>query len=112
MFLGDGKGHWRPWNEATGPTELDYGSVVAADFNKDGHMDLAFAIHLNGLRVFLGDGKGHFTDSSDGLPLSRWGSRRRWSGDFDGDGYPDIAAISEGPRPNSNPTADGNIRLS
>ena len=46
IFLGDGKGHWKYWTEARWPHQIDYGSVVAADFNKDGHMDLAFAVHL------------------------------------------------------------------
>lgn len=111
VFLGDGKGHWRPWNEAVWPYGFDYGSVVAADFNKDGHMDLAFGVHLNGVRVLLGDGKGHFTDASDGLPLGDWSSRRIVVGDFDGDGYPDIAAISEGPRQGGQQARAGNIRL-
>ncbi len=111
VYLGDGKGHWRPWNEAVWPYRLDYGSVVAADFNKDGHMDLAFAVHLLGVRVFLGDGKGHFTDSSKGLPSNDWGSRRIVVGDFDGDGYPDLAAISEGPAPNRPQSPAGKIRL-
>lgn len=111
IFLGDGKGHWRPWNESVWPFGLDYGSVVAADFNKDGHMDLAFAVHLKGLRVFLGDGKGHFVDSSAGLPAADWGSRRIVVGDFDSDGFPDLAAISEGPRPNAEPTNAADIRV-
>ena len=43
IFLGDGKGHWHYWQQAMWEHTLDYGSVVAADFNKDGHMDLAFS---------------------------------------------------------------------
>ncbi len=96
IFLGDGKGHWKPWSTVIWPYELDYGSVVAADFNKDGNMDLAFAVHLEGIRVFLGDGKGNFTDSSKGLPIADYPTRRVIVTDVDGDGYPDIVAISEG----------------
>ena len=68
IFLGDGKGHWKYWQEARWPHGLDYGTVAAGDFNKDGHMDLAFAVHLPGIYVMLGDGKGNFTEVSEGLP--------------------------------------------
>lgn len=98
VFLGDCKGHWTFWKEARWPRGLDYGGVAAGDFNKDGHMDLAFGIHLTGLAVFLGDGKGNFTESSDGLPTD-FPTRRVVVADVDRDGYPDIVALSEGPTP-------------
>ena len=96
IFLGDGTGNWRYWQEAMWPHPLDYGSVVAADFNKDGKMDLAFAVHLQGIYVVLGDGKGEFTDASDGLPRD-FPTRRLRTADVDRDGNTDIVAISEGP---------------
>jgi len=111
IFLGDGKGHWKYWETVSWPGGLQYGGVVAADFNKDGHMDLAFAVHLFGVRVFLGDGTGHFTDASDGLP-SDFPTRRIVAADVNGDGYPDIVAINEGPstqKPGSEPY--GKIRV-
>jgi len=95
IFLGDGKGHWKLW-QVKWPYGLNYGSVAAADFNKDGHMDLAFSVHLDGVHVFLGDGKGTFTDSAEGLPRD-FPSRRVVIADVDHDGYPDVVAISEGP---------------
>ena len=95
IYLGDGKGHWKGW-PATVPHALDYGSVVVADFNKDGHMDMAFSVHLTGVFVYLGDGKGHFTEVYEGLPRD-FPTRRLVVADVNGDGYPDLVAITEGP---------------
>ena len=96
IFLGDCKGNWTWWSAPKWPHGLDYGSVVAADFNKDGHMDLAVSVHLTGVYVFLGDGKGNFTEVNPGLPRD-FATRRLIVSDVDRDGWPDIVAISEGP---------------
>lgn len=96
IYLGDCKGHWKGLASATWPARLDYGSVVAADFNKDGHIDLAFGVHLQGVRVVLGDGKGHFVDAGEGTATD-FPTRRIVVADVDHDGYPDIVALSEGP---------------
>jgi hypothetical protein len=96
IFLGDGNGHWKFWKEAKWPHGLDYGSVAAADFNKDGHMDLAFGVHLNGVYVFEGDGKGNFTEVTTGVTHD-FATRRVLTADVDHDGYMDVVAISEGP---------------
>jgi VCBS repeat protein len=96
IYLGDCKGHWKGLASATWPYRMDYGSVVAADFNKDGHVDLAFGVHLQGVKVLLGDGKGHFVDSSTGIATD-FPSRRLAVADVDNDGYPDVVALSEGP---------------
>ncbi|MEA2166669.1 MAG: hypothetical protein QOK37_4796 [Thermoanaerobaculia bacterium] len=96
IFLGDCKGHWKLWADVIWPHSLDYGGVVAADFNKDGNMDLAFAVHLNGIYVFMGDGKGHFSEVIEGLPRD-YATRRIIVTDVNNDGYPDLAAASEGP---------------
>lgn len=95
IYLGDGKGHWKGW-AATVPHALAYGGVVVADFNKDGHMDMAFSVHLMGVFVFMGDGKGHFTEVSEGLPHD-FPTRRLVVADVNHDGYPDLVAITEGP---------------
>lgn len=111
FFLGDGKGGWRRWREAKFPRlAYDYGDAVAADFNGDGHVDVALGMHLRGLAVLLGDGKGNFTDSSKGLDFSVAGSkgsdgsgfssRALAVADWNGDKRPDILALGEGPRLN------------
>jgi hypothetical protein len=96
IYLGDCKGHWTGWAKTTWPFRMDYGSVVAADFNRDGHVDLAFGIHLQGVKVLLGDGKGNFVDASSGI-ASDFPTRRVAVADVDHDGYPDVVALSEGP---------------
>jgi FG-GAP-like repeat len=95
IFLGDGKGGWTHW-KITWPRAFNYGSVVAADFNKDKHVDLAFGVHLTGLVVLLGDGKGNFREVIEGLPKN-FPTRRIHVTDLDRDGWLDIVTISEGP---------------
>ncbi|HEX2832918.1 MAG TPA: VCBS repeat-containing protein [Thermoanaerobaculia bacterium] len=95
ILLGDGKGHWSVWKDYKWPSPINYGSVVAADFNKDKHMDLAFGLHLSGVAVYYGDGKGKFRESTN---LKRdFPTRRILATDVDRDGWTDIVAISEGP---------------
>ncbi|MGZ8867347.1 MAG: FG-GAP repeat domain-containing protein [Thermoanaerobaculia bacterium] len=102
IFLGDGNGSWTPWAAANWPYVVQYGSVVAADFNGDKIMDLAFGQHLTGPRVVIGDGKGVFRDSSEGLMADGiFPTRRVVAADVDGDGDQDLLAIYEGPGPGS-----------
>lgn len=94
IFLGDGNGNWKEWETVSWPYGIPYGSVQAADMNKDGHLDLVFGMHLSGVAVFLGDGRGNFTDSGlDGV----FGTRKALAKDIDNDGDLDVVAISEGP---------------
>jgi FG-GAP-like repeat len=95
IVLGDGTGKWTPFRFRW-PRAFNYGSVVAADFNKDKHVDLAFGIHLSGVAIFLGDGKGQFREVEQGVPAS-FPTRRVRTADVDGDGWLDVVAISEGP---------------
>lgn len=111
IFLGDCKGHWKIWDKTNFPHAFDYGGVVVADFNKDGHLDVAFAVHLTGVAVYLGDGKGVFTEVREGLPRD-FATRRLAVTDANNDGFPDIVAITEGPSVQGmgNPQY-GNVRL-
>ena len=95
IYLGDSKGKWTPW-QFRFPRPINYGSVVAADFNKDKHIDLAFGVHLTGVAIFLGDGKGAFREVNEGVP-SKFPTRRIVTADVDRDGWMDVVSISEGP---------------
>ena len=96
IFLGDCKGHWHIWADVVWPKPIDYGAVVAADFNHDGHLDLAFSVHLNGVVAWLGDGKGHFREHNQGLPVDTFPTRKLIAKDLNGDGWTDLLVIGEG----------------
>jgi hypothetical protein len=107
VFLGDGAGHWRHVAPAIGGKELDYGDVAVADFNGDGILDLAFAVHLRGVRVLVADGKGGYRDWDQGLAYEVAGhggeppdftARTIRTADWNGDGKPDLVVLGEGPR--------------
>lgn len=114
IFLGDASGStWTVWEDADfGEAPFDYGDVAVADFNQDGHLDMALAVHLTGIMVMVSDGEGRFTQWGEGLPIV--GSQMRSSGkkkrvassftsralaatDWNGDGLPDLLALAEGP---------------
>ena len=74
VWLGDGKGGFKPFNKGL-PQEMFYFCVSLGDLNQDGRDDLVAGISgkgrgcFVGLRAFLSQDEG-FTDISDGLPGS------------------------------------------
>jgi hypothetical protein len=92
VCLNDGKGRF-PACEAL-PTESAT-SIVAADFDGDGALDL-FVPHRDGGQslVLWNNGKGRFPTSTRVGPTNAW-IRMGAVGDLDGDGRPDLAIIDE-----------------
>jgi hypothetical protein len=93
VCLNDGKGHF-PACQPLPKTESAT-SIVAADFDGDGAIDL-FVPHRDGGQSYVlwNDGKGHFPT------WTKVGSAEAWirmgaAGDLNGDGRPDLAIIDE-----------------
>ncbi|HCS48536.1 MAG TPA: hypothetical protein DIW61_09885 [Candidatus Aminicenantes bacterium] len=90
VLLNDGRGRFRP---ALGsPVDIGErgGEVVLADFDHDGHLDLATGTAADHLAVWLGDGAGRFSAAA-GSPYSALPGP--WSlavGDLNRDGKPDL----------------------
>jgi hypothetical protein len=88
ILLGNGDGTFKPavnYAAGTSPT-----SVVAADFNHDGNLDLAVANSLSSyVSILLGNGDGTFQAGPQTLPLTAPATRIA-TGDFNGDGKPDL----------------------
>lgn len=96
IYLGDGGKTWEPWMEASFPVPTDYGSVAAADLNKDGFMDVVMGIHLTGVGIYLGGPDGYFIDASPKLKDTQFDTRRAIIVDVNRDGHLDVVAVNEG----------------
>lgn len=103
IYLGNGDGTFTPVAQ-TSPVVGEpntNNSIVAADFNGDGNLDLAVVnVNPNGndspstIEILLGNGDGTFTQT----PVSPVGGALTYSlavGDFNGDGKADLAAANE-----------------
>lgn len=92
VFLGNGDGTFQAPVLYGAGNEPD--TVVAADLNHDGNLDLVVGNFLSGnVSVLLGNGDGTFR-SAENYDLPTSGSATFVGvGDFNGDGNPDLAAI-------------------
>lgn len=107
IFLGDSAGNWSIWQDVVFPKMgYAYGDAAAGDWNGDGNMDLALAMHMKGVVAMIGDGKGGFTPWTRGIEyegpnhrgLPAFTSRTLEVADWDADGDPDLLVLAEGPR--------------
>jgi hypothetical protein len=100
IFLGNGNGTFTYSNTYTAPNSSDYtettNSLYVADFNGDGHLDLAALTQYNGVYIYLGKGDGTFQtavgySTVDPNHPNNYIAAGMAVGDLNGDGKPDIA---------------------
>jgi hypothetical protein len=90
VLLNDGRGRFRPSPGSPIDIAERGGEVVLADFDRDGHLDMATGTAADHLAVWLGDGTGRFS-AAPGSPYSA--PTGPWSlavGDLNRDGKPDL----------------------
>jgi hypothetical protein len=106
LYINDGKGNFRRDVAALPRTRESGASVVAADFNGDGHVDLFVGRRVVARKygvsprsyLLENDGRGHFRDvttaKAPGLAEAGMVTGAAWT-DYDGDGRPDLIVVGE-----------------
>jgi hypothetical protein len=93
VFLGDGDGTFHQTGAYT--AGLSPTSIVAADLNQDGNVDLAVANSLSdSITIFLGNGDGTFRAGPQSPAVLAF-EDVIYVGDFNNDGKPDLVALSQ-----------------
>ena len=93
ILLGNGDGTFQTFFSY--PLKVNGDSVAAADFNRDGKLDLAVGDNIGLVSVFLGNGDGTFRDRVD-YPAGPFPSGSIGIGDLNGDGNLDLVVASGG----------------
>jgi hypothetical protein len=92
VWLGDGKGHWKP-SSAGLPEPTIYGlyrGIAVADVNEDGLPDIVAASQANGIEVFLQKPDGSWQVTPDVFPQLLGGALAVDLADLDRDGHLDM----------------------
>ncbi|HEX8736408.1 MAG TPA: FG-GAP-like repeat-containing protein [Pyrinomonadaceae bacterium] len=101
VFLGSGDGNFQPLERFSTGSSATPDSMVAADFNRDGRLDLMTTDGLvcvngcvNSQTVAFFDGNGDGTFNAPRRMAAGTGMDKATVGDFNGDGIPDLAIAS------------------
>lgn len=103
LYLNDGKGYFSLDSTAPAPENASASSVVAADYDRDGDVDLFVGGRMTPAEypvlpssyLLQNDGQGNFTNATP-ESLARIGmvTASQWS-DIDGDGWQDLVLVGE-----------------
>lgn len=94
LFRGNGDGTFEAPSALPGAAALDSRRLVAADFDRNGRLDVA-AAHLNGVSVWLSGGAGSFLPPASAASIPYAEVLR--AADLDRDGQVDLAVVRRYP---------------